>query len=164
MVNGVHAQDTTATFKPDTTHSPKKAAILAATLPGAGQIYNKKYWKLPIVYGGLGASIYFIITNHNNYQEYRNEYLFRLENNYSNPEYERFTDNNLITLQDQYRRWRDLSYVTLAAFYVFQIVDATVDAHLMNFDVSDDISFRWRPSILNIAGKRSAGFTLSLKL
>jgi hypothetical protein len=129
-------------------HSPRKAAILSSILPGAGQIYNKAWVKVPIVYGGLGTAGYFIYRNNKWFKSYKNEYLYRIENGVrQNPDYDIYSDDNLLTLQSTYRRWRDLSVVITAAIYVVQIVDATVDAHFFTYDVSDDISLQWCPTL-----------------
>lgn len=145
--HGQSSTDTDTTVQ-STVHSPQKAALYSAVLPGSGQIYNRKFWKLPIVYGGIGASTFFIIRNHQNYRQYRNEYLYRINNGVNgDEELSIYSDANLLTLQDQYRRWRDLSVVVLFAVYVLQIVDATVDAHLMQFDVSDNLSLRFNPRL-----------------
>jgi hypothetical protein len=129
-------------------HNPKKATLYSAVLPGAGTIYNRKnYWKIPIVYGALGTGTFFIVSNHIAHKRYKNELIYRINNNgaIGDSRLDRFSDDNLFTLQDQYRRWRDLSVVVTAGLYVIQIVDATVDAHFVSFDVSDNLSFRPRP-------------------
>lgn len=115
------------------THSPKKATILSAILPGAGQVYNKKWWKVPIVYLGLGASAYFFDVNQFNFNGYKELYI------------ETEDDFYLVELE-RYRRWRDISAIAFVAVYGLQIIDANVDAHLFHFDVSDDLSFNWAPT------------------
>ena len=122
--------------------SPKKAALYSAILPGAGQVYTKKYWKVPIVYGGLVTSFYFINKNNSKYIEYREAALLsnetgqnQLGNSYS----------ELKTLKEHYRRNRDLSYFSFLGVYILNIVDASVNAHLFSFDVSDDISINIQP-------------------
>jgi hypothetical protein len=149
-------------------HSPKKAALLSATLPGAGQIYNRKYWKLPIVYGGMGTGIFFIAYNHKRFSYYRNGYLLRLDDISGNEDatLADYSDDNLITLQDTYRRWRDLSVIITAGVYAFQIIDAVVDAHLFNFDVnaSDDLSMRFSPAFQLLPnGAMAAGLRVRLQ-
>ncbi len=145
-------------FAQESEHSPKKATLLSAFLPGAGQIYNKKYWKLPIVYGALGASVYALQENQSQYSLYRQAYLDRVDgdpntvdpfdpNNptVGNPSY---TESNLLTLIDFYQKNRDLSYIAFAGVWVLQIIDANVDAHLYEFDVSDDLTLSWNPVLL----------------
>ncbi|NQX91495.1 MAG: hypothetical protein HRT74_05095 [Flavobacteriales bacterium] len=126
-------------------HSPKKATILSAVLPGAGQIYNKKYWKAPIAWGGLAACVYFINDNTKEYRFYREAYLAELDDD---PNTVNTTGFNFLTVearQEQFRRWRELSYICLAGVYVLQIIDANVDAHLFYFDVDEDIALSWTP-------------------
>lgn len=148
----------------DTTHSPKKAMLLSAVLPGAGQAYNRKFWKMPIVYAAMGTSVYFIIENNRNYKLYRSEYVYRLNNggSFSNPDLQLYSDGQLRILLDQYRRWRDLSYVALAGFYALQIVDAAVDGYLWRHDTSRDLSFAFRPSFISTTGGM-LGFKMRLK-
>lgn len=152
-------------FMRDTTHSPKKAALFSAVLPGTGQMYNRSWWKVPIVYGAIGTSLFFIIDNNNNYNRFRNEYLNRIDGNTAalDPELNAYSNSNLVTIQDTYRRWRDMSYIALGFSYILQIVDANVDAHFQTFDVSDDLSLRIIPVRTDFAGY-TAGIHLSLKL
>ena len=122
--------------------SPKKAAIYSAVIPGAGQIYTKKYWKVPIIYGGLVTSAYFINDNNNQYNEYRDAALLSYETGEDQLGY---TYSELITLKDYYKRNREISYFSFVGVYILNIIDASVNAHLFNFDVSDDISLNIRP-------------------
>ena len=122
--------------------SPKKAAIYSAVIPGAGQIYTKKYWKIPIIYGGLIASAYFINDNNNQYKEYREAALLSYETGEDQLGY---TYSELITLKDYYKRNREISYFSFVGVYILNIIDASVNAHLFHFDVSDDISLNIRP-------------------
>ncbi len=122
--------------------SPKKAAIYSAVIPGAGQIYTKKYWKVPIIYGGLVTSAYFINDNNNQYKEYREAALLSYETGEDQLGY---TYSELITLKDHYKRNREISYFSFVGVYILNIIDASVNAHLFNFDVSDDISLNIRP-------------------
>lgn len=126
-------------------HDPAEASLRSALLPGLGQIYNEKYWKLPIVYGGLGASVYFIDRNTSRYKRFKNALIARNDPDKSDPYVGIYNEQQLTTLKETYRRWRDMSYMSLIAIYVLQIVDANVDAHLHDFDVSDDLSLRIRP-------------------
>ena len=122
--------------------SPKKAAIYSAVIPGTGQIYTKKYWKVPIIYGGLVTSAYFINDNNNQYKEYRDAALLSYETGEDQLGY---TYSELITLKDHYKRNREISYFSFVGVYILNIIDASVNAHLFNFDVSDDISLNIRP-------------------
>lgn len=130
--------------KSESTHSPARAAIMSALLPGAGQAYNRKYWKIPIIYagfGGLGYAVYFNTTEHN---RYRDAIKIRLDEDSDKvDEFEGvYTTDNLLTLKNYYRRNMDLAIAGTILFYVLNILDATVDAHLFDFDISDDLTFR----------------------
>ncbi|MFY8136682.1 MAG: DUF5683 domain-containing protein [Flavobacteriales bacterium] len=142
-------------------HSPMKATIYSAVIPGAGQIYNKKWWKSIIVYGGIGTCVYFIQDNTKNYRVYREAYISSV-------------DNDPLTIpkiegnapffnewQEQYRRWLDVSYMALVGVYVLQIIDANVDAHLFYYDISPDIHLSLHPSLMP-AGSIKPGFGLAL--
>tara|TARA_B100001094_G_scaffold306487_2_gene337304 strand:+ start:589 stop:1080 length:492 start_codon:yes stop_codon:yes gene_type:complete len=122
--------------------SPKKAAIYSAVIPGSGQIYTKKYWKVPIIYGGLVTSAYFINDNNNQYNEYRDAALLSYE---TGEEQLGYTYSELIILKDHYKRNREISYFSFVGVYILNIIDASVNAHLFHFDVSDDISLNIRP-------------------
>jgi hypothetical protein len=127
---------------------PKKAAIMSACLPGLGQAYNKKYWKIPIIYAGLGGLGYGIYFNHNYYKKYSNALRIRYDDDVSTVDpYTSFSDDNLVTLKRTYQRWRDLCIIGSAALYTLNVIDAVVDAHLSSFDVSDDLSIHFRPGM-----------------
>lgn len=152
-------------------HSPSKAAKLSAIFPGLGQAYNKKYWKIPVVYASFATIGYFIGLNNRNYNlnvkaynELKNwksgTYDISLMPNLQKIkgiEYYNLNDatsrnnilNGLIKQQDQFRRWRDLNVIFMFAAYGLNIIDASVDAHFYDFDMSDDLSFNWHPSISN---------------
>jgi len=127
-------------------HSPKKATIYSAVLPGLGQIYNHKYWKVPIVYAGFGGLIYGIVYNDNKYDYYKEQYKYMLDNNLT--EWKDLTIQQAEVYKDYHKRYRDLFYIGTAGFYVLQIIDATVDAHLINYDISEDIALIIDPAIL----------------
>jgi hypothetical protein len=127
-------------------HSPKKAAIYSAVLPGAGQVYNKKYWKVGVIAAGAGGLVYATRFNQNNYNTYKSELIKRQQNQGGyDSALDKYTDANLLELQNYYRRFRDLSLIGIVFLYVLNIVDATVDAHLMNFDIGTDLSLQVRP-------------------
>ena len=131
--------------------SPKKAAVYSAIIPGYGQIYTKKYWKVPIIYAGLITSGYLIKNNQENYNIYKEAALTSIENNYEDQL--NLTYSELINLKDRYRRNREISYFYFVGTYILNIIDASVNAHLFNFDVSDDISLNINPySNLNQTG------------
>lgn len=148
-------------------HSPRKATIYSAILPGLGQVYNKKYWKVPLIYIGFGTIGYFINWNNENYQLFRTGYRHLTDDNPETQDYlkieavrrnnynlENQTEfNNLKTAlskqQDYYRRNRDLLIISIVGFYGLNIIDASVDAHLFDFDISDDLTLKWEPSMMN---------------
>lgn len=127
-------------------HSPRKASIYSAVLPGLGQIYNRKYWKVPIVYIGFGVCAGSTIYNIRNYNHYKKKYIYMLENDL--PEYNGQSINEVKWYKNTHRRYRDLWAIISVGFYALQIIDASVDAHLFDFDVSDEISFSVDP-VLN---------------
>ena len=118
---------------------PTKAAFASAILPGLGQAYNKKYWKIPIVYGALATSMYFYLDNNKKYHSVRDAYKRRLAG-FTDDQYDYLDDARLIQAQRFYQRNRDLSLLVTIGFYVLNIVDANVDAHLMQFNVNDNLS------------------------
>ena len=140
--------------------APAKAAFYSAIFPGMGQIYNKRYWKVPLVYGALGTSIYFLLSNQKKYNEYRNVYKRRLEG-FTDDDFRYLDDTRLIAGQKFYQKNRDLSALVTVLFYVLNIVDANVDAHLMQFNVNDKLSFK--PDLYRdeLTAKDNLGFKLS---
>ena len=125
-------------------HSPRKALFLAMALPGAGQIYNKKYWKLPIVYGGLAVSTYLIVFNHNKFKDF--DEALTIRQNGGDDGYPNITIQGLEDITLNYRNERDRAILITAGVYLLQMVDAYVDAHLFNFDVSDDLTLDVSPA------------------
>lgn len=144
-------------------HSPKKAAVYSAILPGLGQIYNRKYWKTPIVYAGFGTFIYFITFNNKGFKDFKQAYKdfpdYKLNYPY------KLTSEQIERATIYYKRWRDLSILGTLGFYVFQILDATVDAHLFNWEVGEDLTFNIKPSLIfppSNNGLNSLGFSACL--
>ena len=142
---------------------PGKAALLAAILPGAGQIYNRRWWKLPLVYGALGGVVYGEIFYQSRYREFADAYndvtqgrkkIFDA-NLGSQARLVRSTDG-LNSYVVYYRGYRDIFYLYIGLAYSLQIVDALVDAHLQNFDVSDDLTLHWEPALLAVPGQATA--------
>jgi len=143
-------------------HSPKKATIYSAVLPGLGQAYNKKYWKIPFIYVGFGTIGYFIGWNNGFYGTYKvaysdltdtdpdtDSYLDVLPPGYDldDPtDYNNFK-NALSKQSDYYRRNRDLLIIAMAGFYGLNIIDASVDAHLFDFNISEDLTLNWQPAV-----------------
>ncbi|CAI2765279.1 DUF5683 domain-containing protein [Flavobacterium collinsii] len=121
--------------------TPAKAAFYSAILPGLGQAYNKKYWKIPLVYGAIGTSLYFYLDNNKKYNNYRDAYKRRLEG-YNDDNYKFLDDSRLIAGQKFYQRNRDLSLLFVVGFYALNIIDANVDAALIQFNVNERLSLR----------------------
>ena len=170
------------TFKPD----PTKAIIYSAIFPGLGQIYNRKYWKLPIVYGGFLGCMYAITWNGNQYNGYKNAYNDFADNNPNTRSWEAYLIYNMRELdadpalwpdanrtwfksalknkKDFYRRNRDLSYIITIGAYAICMIDAYVDAQLFDFEISQDLSFRFEPVIIPQATTNSRTFGLQCSL
>ncbi|MFN0730018.1 DUF5683 domain-containing protein [Polaribacter gochangensis] len=120
--------------------SPSKAAFYSAIFPGGGQIYNKKYWKAPIVWGAMGTSIYLYLDNNKEYDRYRTAFKLReagLQDEFADI----VSRNGLISAQKTLKSNRDLAMLTTVVFYVLQIVEASVNAHLLQFNTNDNLSF-----------------------
>jgi hypothetical protein len=142
--------------------APSKAAFYSAIVPGLGQAYNKKYWKIPLVYGAMGTSLYFYITNNKKYHKYRDAYKRRLEG-YNDDPFQYLDDSRLIQAQRFYQRNRDLSMLVTIGFYVLNIVDANVDAHLLQFNVNDNLSFQPELYQNDMNNKTHLGLSLNYK-
>jgi hypothetical protein len=126
---------------------PRQAAIRSGILPGLGQIYNKRWWKVPVIYGGFVAIGLAYEFNQRYYKEFLGEVQYRLEHHQpKNPKYAGYSDEGMIQVKDTYRRNRDLSILGFVAMHAVNIIDAYVDAKFFRFDVSDDLSFRLEPS------------------
>ncbi|WP_276501486.1 DUF5683 domain-containing protein [Terrimonas pollutisoli] len=153
-------------------YNPKKAALRSAILPGWGQVYNKKYWKLPIVYGALGITGYIFFDNINTYREYREAYKIRYKAALPVPDsigynelkeiYKIIEPNSIRAARDEFRRYIDYSVLFFILFWGLNVVDAAVDSHLKSFDVSPDLSFRFKPGHSEMAGTTGLSFVLSI--
>ena len=154
MKPGRHKRDW-ATWRPDI----KKALWMALVIPGGGQIYNRKYWKLPIFYGGFLGCMYAFTWNQQMYMDYSQAYLDIMDDNPNTnsyidmfpPSYD--IESNISRFQtvfknrkDRYRRWRDMSTFCFIGVYALSIIDAYVDAHLSVFDISPDLTLHWGPT------------------
>ena len=164
--------------QPTQNHSPKFAGIASAILPGSGQVYNKKYWKVPFVYGGLGTAAYFIYYNSTVYSNFKRAYDLTQDADPNNDMtsfnvwqirntgtiyLEAYNIDQLSQIENIYRRYLDLSVIAATAVYGLNIVDAVVDAHLFYFDVSDDLSLQWQPTFISNGNKTIAGLNMNLK-
>ena len=148
-----------STWQPD----PKRALWLALVIPGGGQIYNRKYWKLPIVYGGFVGCLYAMNWNNTMYKDYSQAYLDLMDNDPGTQSYNQFlhlgaqiNDSNkdrykeiFKKRKDRFRRYRDMSFFVLVGVYALSVIDAYVDAELSVFDISKDLSLKVEPTILN---------------
>jgi hypothetical protein len=167
---------------------PYRATMLAVTLPGMGQVYNRKYWKLPFVYAGFGGLIYSASYNTSKFTEYTRAYqdfndLVPETDSYLelipadpstydpvlypesyNPSNESYWDDRLLNGVDYYKRYRDLSYIGIAAWYLVTILDANVDASLTDFDVSDNLELALLPVMISLPGGfTGAGINLGMR-
>jgi hypothetical protein len=152
-------------------HPYKKAMLYSACIPGAGQIYNtlnsktgtkKAYWKVPLIYGALGTTGYFLVQNQKTQKSLKEEYSYRM-NNGSNlsSEWNQYDDQAVLSLYRQTLNLRDLSILAVAAVYFIQIADAGVEAHFLSFDVSEKLTLNVEPTILQY---KTTGIRLELTL
>ena len=147
-------------------YNPRIAILRSAIGPGWGQITNKKYWKLPIVYGGFAALIYSVTFYQKQYDDLRQAVKDRNAGlTLTDPSLEPLDIANLVSFRDFYRENRDLSWIGIGALYGLQIMDAAVDAHLQEFDVTENLSLRWQPDYRIQYGQAFLGatFTFTLK-
>ncbi|GAB4133080.1 MAG: hypothetical protein Fur0041_05010 [Bacteroidia bacterium] len=152
------------TTKKPAVHSPKKAVIMSACLPGLGQVYNKKWWKVPIIYAGFGALGYGFYFNHREFKIYRDALRLRYDDDpLTTDQFAQYSDDNLVTLKNYYQRFRDLSVIGMAALYTLNIVDAAVDAHLLTFDISDDLSLHVAPALFGSGQQTCSGFSARIQ-
>ena len=143
---------------------PSKAAFYSAVLPGLGQAYNKKYWKIPIVYLALGTGVYFYVDNNKQYNRVRDAYKRRLAGFQDDEFQDRLTDDGLREAQKSFRRNKELSLLVTVGLYALNIIDANVDAHLLQYNVDDNLSFKPHYKINEYDKKGTLGLTMSLKL
>lgn len=148
------------------TPKPQKALWMALVIPGGGQIYNRKYWKLPLVYGGMMGCLYAMTWNNTMYKDYSQAYLDIMDSDPNTQSYNKFlhlgnqiNESNIERYKtifkkrkDKYRRWRDMSFFCLIGVYALSVIDAYVDAELSEFDISKDLSMKVRPAIMHNKG------------
>jgi len=161
-----------STWRPD----PKRALWLALVIPGGGQIYNRKYWKLPIVYGGFIGCIYAMSWNSMMYRDYQQAYLDIMDDDPNTASYNKFlhlgrkidktNEERYKSLfksrKDKYRRWRDLSFFVMIGIYAVSVIDAYVDAELSEFDISKDLTLKVRPAVIGNGTSRNPLYATSL--
>ena len=154
-------------------HPPKAAAFRSAVLPGWGQIYNKKYWKLPIIYGALGITGFIFLDNIKTYKEYRFAYAARIKAEQHPPDstdyfklkdiYKVISPGSIQAARNRFRQYVDYSALFFIFFWGLNVVDATVDAHLKSFDVSPDLSLQIRPGHSEMAGTNGISLVLHIR-
>ncbi|HLP64420.1 DUF5683 domain-containing protein [Flavobacterium sp.] len=158
-VENIKVKDSTAKKSTTNPLAPSKAAFYSAILPGLGQAYNKKYWKIPIVYGAIGTGVYSYMWNNKKYHQYRDAYKNRLA---GKPDDFSYLDNDrLIQGQRFYQKNRDLSAIVTVGLYILNIVDANVDAHLMQFNVNDNLSVKPDLQQDDLYNRQNLALTLS---
>ena len=146
--------------------APARAAFYSAVLPGLGQAHNGRYWKIPIAYAGLGVGVYFYLNNDKQYDRYRSIYKRRLagytDDEFTTPQgVQRVTNDGLIRAQRFYQRNKELSLLVIAGIYALNIIDANVDAHLQQFNVSEDLSLRPAVNFNEHTGETGYGVSLN---
>lgn len=155
----VQSQDTILLKSYATRYDPRKALLYAAVVPGLGQIYNKKYWKLPLVYGGFIFFAHYIGIYQDGYTKYKAQ-LFDVLNGQSNA----YSQDQLRTVVDRYRRERDYMIILMGGMYILQIIDAHVDAHLKEFDLNPNLHVSVQPMTeYNYATGRQNGFSILVR-
>nr|WP_223034164.1 DUF5683 domain-containing protein [Hanstruepera marina] len=143
--------------------APSRAAFYSAVIPGLGQAYNKKYWKIPIVYAALGTGLYFYFDNGKEYDRYRDAYKRRLAGFTDDEFYGTITDSGLIEAQKTLQRNQEISLLVTIGIYVLNIIDANVDAHLLQFNVDDNLSFKPHYKINEFDNSGDLGLTFNFK-
>jgi hypothetical protein len=158
--------DTTVKLVKKYKHSPLKAGLFSAIIPGLGQAYNKKYWKIPIVYagfGGLGFAMYYTATNFHGFRAAYRQQVALVPDPYAS--YQGVTDAaTLKVYRDYYKKYVDISAIGLTVWYMLTIIDATVDAHLMDWNMKDDLSVSWHPVITPGTDWTTASLSISFTL
>lgn len=148
---------------------PSKATYYSAILPGLGQAYNKKYWKIPIVYGALASGIYFYKQNDKDYNRYRNAYKRRLagftdDEFFGNGVSPSISNDGLIRAQNTLKRNKELSILVTVGLYILNIIDANVDAHLLQYNLDDNLSIKPNIEINRVNNQSNMGISLNIKL
>ena len=149
--------------------APARAAFYSAVLPGLGQAYNGRYWKIPIVYAALGVGTYFYINNDNEYHRYRDAYRIRLAGG-TNDEFSDengtplISDSGLQDAQEFYQRNKEVSLLVMIGLYALNIIDANVDAHLQQFNVSENLAVKPAYNFNTFTGKTDFGLSLNFKI
>ena len=153
----------------ETALRPSKATFYSAVLPGLGQAYNKKYWKIPIVYGAIATGIYFYKQNDKDYNRYRNAYKRRLagftdDEFYGSGQYPSISNDGLIRAQSTLKRNKELSILVSVGLYILNIIDANVDAHLLQYNLDDNLTVRPNIEFDELQNKSNFGITFNIEL
>jgi hypothetical protein len=153
-------------IKKENYFAPRRASILSALLPGLGQAYNKKYWKIPIIYAGLGGFGYMFAFNNTEYNYYRKNLIAVNDEDAGTTNETTYNSEQLQTLKNEYKKSRDIAIIGMAVIYFLNIIDANVDAHLKTFDVNDDLSIHLDPwqSVYQRQNSFGVASGLSLKI
>jgi hypothetical protein len=142
---------------------PSKAAFYSAILPGLGQAYNKRYWKIPLVWGAIGTGIYFYVSNDRQFGRYRDAYKRRLAGFQDDEFFGVVSDDGLIRAQEQFRRNKEVSLLVTIGLYALNIIDANVDAHLLQFNVDENLSLSPHYQYNQMENTSDLGLTLNFK-
>jgi hypothetical protein len=165
-----NSSDTLKQVPQEAVHSVRKATLFSAVLPGAGQVYNhlampkgkkKAFWKVPLIYAGLGLTGYLILHNNSLQKSLKSEYNLRKNSNFTqtfDPQWEQYDERGVTQLYEQHLNRRDLFILAFGVVYLLQVVDAAVEAQFVNFDISENLSLRISPTMLN---NQNAGLRLS---
>ena len=156
-----HAQYADGFDIPDSTyraqHKPNKATFMSSLVPGLGQYYNQKYWKIPIIYGGFTGLIYYASYNNYVYKKYRREYKWATDDDERTVS--KYPAANTERLKDTWRRYRDICFIGIGALYLLQVIDANVDAHFFDFTIDKDLSIKADPMLMpdftEVSGSRT---------
>lgn len=143
--------------------SPARAAFYSAVLPGLGQAYNKKYWKIPVIYAALGTGMYFYLDNNKEYNRYRDAYKRRLAGFEDDEFFGSITDDGLRNAQETLRRNKEISLLVTFGLYALNIIDANVDAHLLQYNIDDNLSLQPHYKINEFDNNGDLGLTLNFK-
>lgn len=144
--------------------NPRVAAYISMALPGAGQMYNKKWWKVPIAWGALGGMAYGTFSTQNTYRELREAHKIKVNGGEPKPPYNAFDGPTLKGYRDQFKSYVEKWYIALGVTYLLVVTDAFVDAHLARFDVDDNLSMRFKPNIEQAPGSPAIGLGISIGL
>ncbi len=163
ITKALKTADTIEVKNPIDPLSPAKAAFYSAVLPGLGQAYNKKYWKIPIVYAAMGTGIYFYVTNNKEYNRYRDAYKSRLAGREDDEFVGAVTIDGLLRAQKFYRKNKEISLLVTMGLYALNIIDANVDAHLLQYNVNENLTLSPHFKYNEMDAKSDLGLTLNFK-